>query len=275
MYFIHPDTQRMIDAFAVSGAHAAIVIGQEGVGLSFIANYIAKQSTATVITVLPEKDEVVNLEKGTITIQSIRRLYDLTKTTEPKGRVIIIDYAERMGIPAQNAFLKLLEEPVAGTRFILLTHQSSTLLPTILSRAQLITVKPVSMADSEKLIDTLKVTDATKRAQLLFIASGRPAELTKLANDDEAFTQRAQIVKDARTFITASPYERLKLANKYKGDRAIALTLVEDGLKLLRRSLSDNGEQANLAALNHLEAIHKRLSEQGNVKLQLSSAVTL
>jgi DNA polymerase III delta prime subunit len=275
MIVTHPHTQRMMKAFSASDAHAVIITGQEGVGLTTIATEIASNGSAVTMTVLPEKDEKVDIEKGTITIQSIRRLYDLTKTVEPNGRVIIIDYAERMGIPAQNAFLKLLEEPVAGTRFVLLTHQLETLLPTIVSRSQLITVKPVSDDDSNALLTHLKVTDATKRAQLLFIASGRPAALTRLAADETIFATRAQIIKDARTFITGTSYDRLQLAHQYKSDRTAALTMLEDALKLLRRSLSDKGEQTTLEALTRLEVIHKRLSEQGNVKLQLSSAVTL
>jgi hypothetical protein len=274
MPFYHPDTKALLDAFRQSDAHAAVLVGKEGIGLNTALGVLLDGKKARYI-VLPEKDEKVDLEKGSITIQSIRRLYDLTKTREPGGRVIVIDYAERMGIPAQNAFLKLLEEPVAGTRFVLLTHDTSSLLPTILSRAQRIPIKPISAEQSAQLLDELKVTDPTKRAQLLFIASGYPASLTRLASDDKLFAERAQIVKDARTFIMGSPYQRLLIAAGYKNDRQKALTLLEDASKLLQRSLSENPGQGTLSALRKLETVHKRIFEQGNVRLQLSSAVLL
>lgn len=273
-HYFHPQTRALLNAFAASDAHAVVIVGKEGSGLHAAAQALSGDRK-NVYTVAPEKDEKIDYEKGTITIQSIRRLYDVTKTRAPHGRIIMIEYAERMGIPAQNAFLKLLEEPVAGTKFILLAHTTAPILPTIISRTQRIMVTPITIAQSEQLLDELQVTDATKRTQLLFIAGGYPALLTKLAADDEAFTARTQIVKDARTFITGSAYQRLLLANAYKNDRQKALLMVEDASKLLRRSLSDKADQSALTALQKLEQLHTRLAEQGNVRLQLSAAVLL
>lgn len=272
---VHPDTQKILDVFMKDAPHAIILTGKKGVGLATITNDFAKKSKKIVLTVLPEKDEKVDVEKGTITVQSIRRLYDITKTIEPNGRIIVIDYAERMGVPAQNAFLKLLEEPVEGTQFILLTHQPEVLLPTIRSRSQLAMVKPVDGSVSQQIINELKVTDSTKQAQLLFIAGGLPAELYRLANDDDYFQSRAQIVKDAREFVTGSPYGRLLLAHKYKNDRNGALVLVEDASRMVQKNLASGGSENLVKTLQRLEKLHLRLSEQGNVKLQLSSAISL
>ena len=273
--FVHPDTKRSLDVFIRDAPHAVILTGKTGVGLATIATDFSKQAKAITYTVLPEKDEKIDLEKGTITVQSIRRLYDLTRTIEPSGRIIVIDYAERMAAPAQNAFLKLLEEPIEGTRFMLLTHQPELLLPTIRSRSQQLMVKPVSTEVSNEVLDALKVYDATKRAQLLFIAGGLPAEITRLAADEAYFTQRASVVKDARQFVTGSAYDRLLLANKYKNDRVGALTLLSDAAKMLQKSLADGGDEATLRALQRIEAVHKRVTEQGNIRLQLSSALNL
>ncbi len=273
--FIHPDTKRSLDVFMRDAPHAVILTGNTGVGLATIAADFAKQSKNILYTVLPEKDEKIDLEKGTITVQSIRRLYDLTKTVEPNGRIIVIDYAERMGIPAQNAFLKLLEEPVEGTRFVLLTHQQVLLFPTIISRSKQLTVKPISLEASNELLDALKVFDVTKRAQLLFIASGLPAELSRLVADDAYFASRALIVKDARQFVTGTAYDRLLLANKYKNDRPGALTLLSDAAKMLQKTLADGGVESTLRAVSRVELVHKRITEQGNIRLQLSSALNL
>lgn len=249
--------------------------GEPGVGLVTVAKQAVASLKGTVEIVLPEKDEKVDIEKGTITVQSIRRLYDSTKTVSPSGRIIIIDYAERMGVPAQNAFLKLLEEPPANTRFMLLTHQPSSLLPTISSRSQQVIVKPISHEQSQALLNELKVTDTTKRSQLLFIAEGLPAELTRLVADDAYFTQRAQIVKDAREYITSTAYTRLILANKYKNNREAALILINDASRMLQKTLANGGNEATILTVERLVKLHKRLSEQGNVRLQLSSALVL
>lgn len=271
--YIHPESQRMLTAIVAGKPHALLLTGPAGIGLSMVADDVAHHFGGQRIVVLPEKNERIDLEKGVVTVDSIRRLYDLTRTAEPKGRTVIIDYAERMAPVAQNAFLKLLEEPSSGTHFILLTHQPDALLPTITSRSQKVDLRPITEAQSNTLLDELGISDATKRAQLLFIASGLPALLTQLSNDDEAFEKRAGIVKDARTYITGSAYERLLLAKKYKDSRQDALQLIQDALKLLRRTIAQNGDTASLRLSTRLEVLHKRLSEQGNVRLQLSAAV--
>ncbi len=55
---------------------------------------------------------------------------------EGQWRVFILQDADRMGLPAQNHFLKTLEEPPSNTLFILLTEYPRLLLPTIRSRCQ-------------------------------------------------------------------------------------------------------------------------------------------
>lgn len=270
---VHPESKHLLDAVVRDAPHALLLSGPVGIGLSSVARELTSHSTAELLTVLPEKNEQVDLEKGVITVESIRRLYDVTRSIAPNGRTVIIDYAERMAPASQNAFLKLLEEPIEGTQFILLTHQPEILLPTIVSRTRRIDLRPITKKQSEELLDTLKVHDSTLRTQLLFIAEGLPAELCRLAENDELFTARAGIVKDARSLVTGTPYEKLLIAKKYKDTRPDALILLEDAMKLLRRTIAQNGDATSLKALSRYEAIHKRVTEQGNVRLQLSSTV--
>jgi DNA polymerase-3 subunit delta' len=63
-----------------------------------------------------------------------RRL--ITRPTLGSRRVIIIDPADDMEKAAANALLKSLEEPPAGTFFLLVTHRPARLLPTIRSRCR-------------------------------------------------------------------------------------------------------------------------------------------
>ncbi len=52
-----------------------------------------------------------------------------------RRRVFLIPEAEKLGVEAQNALLKNLEEPVQNAVYLLLACESSVLLPTVLSRA--------------------------------------------------------------------------------------------------------------------------------------------
>ena len=158
----------------------------------------------------------------------------------------------------------------ANTHFILLTHTPELLLRTIRSRSQMVEVRPVSAEQSQHILDSLKVTDATRRSQLIFIANGLPAELCRLVNDDARFQRRISLVKDARTFIQGTPYERLRISQIYKDDREAALILLADAMRQLRQAATLRDDTATIKMVQSFQHAHQRIYEQGNVRLQLA-----
>jgi len=71
---------------------------------------------------------------------------------ESEWRVVIIRECHRMNVNAQNALLKTLEEPAAGTLLILETAQIGGLLDTIMSRVTRVEFTPLSKGDATELI---------------------------------------------------------------------------------------------------------------------------
>lgn len=73
-----------------------------------------------------------------IDVDTVRAMNEMAslRPFESKWRVFLIQEADRMGVPAQNHFLKTLEEPPGQSVFILLTEYPGLLLPTIRSRCQ-------------------------------------------------------------------------------------------------------------------------------------------
>lgn len=270
-FIFNPASEHQLERYAQRLPGALLITGTEGIGLTAASRVVSAPSKATTVTVLPEKDDKVDIEKGSITVESIRRLYQLTKTLEPKGRIIVIDYAERMAKPAQNAFLKLLEEPSQGTHFILLTHQPALLLPTILSRVQRLDMRAISKEQSVDLLDSLKVRDERLKAQLLFIANGLPAELTRLATNPQYFEARSTIIKDAREYVIGTAYTRLLLAKKYKDTRPQALTMISDAMRMVQNTIVNGGDVSSIDTISQLEEVYGRILANGNVRLQLAS----
>lgn len=88
-----------------------------------------------------------------ITVEEIRRVTHFrTRTASDHAwRIVIVDPADDMNRNAANALLKTLEEPPARALFILVSHSSGRLLPTIRSRCQSIQLRPlddVAMQDA-------------------------------------------------------------------------------------------------------------------------------
>ena len=77
-------------------------------------------------------------ENDSIVIDSVRESIRQTayRPFEGKRRVVIIDEADRLVLQAQNALLKILEEPPNSSQFILVTARVDTLLATVRSRCQ-------------------------------------------------------------------------------------------------------------------------------------------
>lgn len=80
-----------------------------------------------------DKDETIKIED----VRIIKKELSL-KPYLGKNKMAIINNAENMTVEAANAFLKVLEEPSESVIIILVTTDPSLLLPTIVSRTQVI-----------------------------------------------------------------------------------------------------------------------------------------
>ena len=91
-----------------------------------------------------DKIEIAN-KQGNISVneaEDINKIMSL-KSYEGGSKVMIIWMAEKMNTECANKLLKLIEEPSPKTVFILLTENQSSILPTIKSRCQNISTKPL------------------------------------------------------------------------------------------------------------------------------------
>lgn len=271
--YFHPVTAVRIDQIKQHLPQSLLISGPDGSGLRAVADVIADGSHATVISVEPRKEDTIDYEKGVISVEAIRKLYETTKTIERHRRFIIINDAEKMGQQAQNAFLKLLEEPTQNTYFILLSHIPSKLLPTIISRVQTVVVRKITAEQTTALLHNLKVTDEQRKSQLQFIASGLPARLTRLASDETAFQRQVRIIQDARLSLQGSPYEKMRVIQKYKDNRYDALQLVTFSLKLLEGSVKNTRPQETIALMQRLLNCYEAIEANGNLRLQLAAGM--
>lgn len=217
---------------------------------------------------------VVDKEEGNIIIDDIRQLYEQTRTSQAATQVYIFDTGERsMTTAAQNAFLKLLEEPRAGLHFIIATHHSDQLLPTIMSRSQRLSLLPLTSTQVDSLISELAIDDPVKKARLAFVGNGLPALIKRLATDDKAYERRVELMSDAKTMLAGALYQKIVTIHKRKDNRADALTLLDDMNHQLKVILQSKPDTKLARDINRYLEARQKILVGGNIRLQLTSAV--
>ncbi|WP_264898336.1 DNA polymerase III subunit [Sediminibacterium sp. TEGAF015] len=101
------------------------------------------------------------------------------KSFESRYKVLLLWMPEYLGKEG-NKLLKLIEEPPANTVFILVAENEEMILPTILSRCQLVRIPALEDADIEKaLIERAKASEETAR-QITGICEGNYREALHL-----------------------------------------------------------------------------------------------
>jgi DNA polymerase III delta prime subunit len=273
---LHPKTQKLLAALLEDLPQALIVTGKVGTGTFEVATHIAQTLGAHEEVLLPKKKSKdgkkfdVDIENGRVVTEDIRSLYDSVRGKQTSPRVFIIRKADRLMPNAQNALLKLLEEPSKNVYFILETYNSEALFATIRSRTQTLDVLPITAEQTNALIKDLGITDATRRIQLKFIAEGLPAELQKLVENEEYFNIRAERMNDARQFLQSNAYDKLLIIQKYQTSRENTLQLLDSALHITRHTVVNNPQHALITQLNSLLTLKEKIAGNQNTRLQMT-----
>jgi len=137
-----------------------MLTGPRGIGKATLAYKIAKMVYGNVgdFFIIDmdrniDKDGKIKSDGKSISVYTVRATIEKMQMSSMSGewRVVLIDSVDQLTIAAENAILKLLEEPPAKTLFLLVTHQLSAVLPTVRSRARVEKMRPLGLSDLRRL----------------------------------------------------------------------------------------------------------------------------
>ena len=138
-----------------------------------------------------------------IKVDQVRELVNFVVQTAQLGgrKVVLVEPVESMNVNAANALLKSLEEPSGNTILLLVSHQSSRLLPTIRSRCvQQACPLPSEALSLEWLAKALPECSDAQRIELLTLAAGSPLAAVKLQSQGVR-EQRAAVVEGVKKLL--------------------------------------------------------------------------
>lgn len=134
-------------------------------------------------------------DKKQIGVDQIRQLSEFLTYSRSFNayRVVLINPVERMNRNATNSLLKSLEEPTNNTVILLIATHLSHIIPTIISRTQLLSIPLPTKEQAISWINT-KIPDATEAEELLEMSAGSP--LLALTIDKETLNNKEIFAND-------------------------------------------------------------------------------
>ncbi len=217
---LHEKTRGQIDSFIKQPAHALLITGQTGAGKETLAKNLAaylldidsdrtEKSAYFVEIKRQEGKQDISVEAVHELLKSLR-LKPLAENRSETKRIVFINQAQLLSEEAQNALLKVVEEPPIATVFILTAPNEASILPTLASRTQKINVSPVSLLSSKKYLKRDSAKDIESSWNL---SQGAVGLMLALLNDSGDQPLKRS-VESAKKFLKLDAYSRLMYMDK-------------------------------------------------------------
>ena len=160
--------------------------------------------------------QFIAAEKNAIQIDQVRALQADAAVAPLEGRrkIFIIQEIERATLPAANALLKSLEEPPPQVILLLTATRRDQVLPTILSRCQLVGLRPLPLEQVQTALQERWHVDEERAALLARLSGGRLGWAVTAHMDPELWQARAKYLDDLLALTAEGHLGRLAYAER-------------------------------------------------------------
>jgi len=164
--------------------------------------------------------ELIPAPDGEIRIQQIRELQKTInlKPYQSRYRILIFLRFDQASVEASNALLKTLEEAPSYAVLILMTENPEQLLPTIISRCEVLRLRPLKIAEVQKALET-RGSETSQAKLIAHISGGRFGYALRLIENETLLEKREERLNDLQSLISASRVEKFTYADKLSKDK--------------------------------------------------------
>lgn len=210
------------------------------------------------------RKELIPALYGEIRISQIRELQRTInlKPYQSHYRSVICLRFNQANIEASNAFLKTLEEPPAHVILLLTADNPESLLPTIVSRCEVLRLRPLPLEQVEKELER-RGAESSQARLIAHVSGGRPGYAFRLLEDQSLLEFRSQRLDDLQKLLSASRVDKFAYAEKLAKDkdalRQVLLAWLSFWRDVLLRAAQADSPLANLDRAEEIEALAKKL----------------
>jgi len=159
-------------------------------------------------------------EGGTLKVDQVRAVqHSLSlKPYQSKYRVALFLRFQEANDNAANALLKTLEEAPAHAILLLTADTPESLLPTIISRCEILRLRPLRVEEVESML-AAKGVEADRARLLAHISGGRPGYANRLLEDSSLLETRAERLNDLQALLMSTRVKKFSYADKLSKDK--------------------------------------------------------
>lgn len=188
---------------------------------------------------------------------------------EAEHKVYILGNADCMSVSAQNALLKVLEEPPSYVVFILTAVSKSSLLETVLSRSVVVTLEGVPLNDGVKYItehfDGVTAEDAHKALEAMGCNIGKAADALQDGKTGEITGICNEI---CRALVNDNEYALLTACSFFQKDRQSIIFSMDFLKNIFRDALVCRGSNGTVSGqLETISILKNKLTRQKLIDL--------
>lgn len=167
-----------------------------------------------------DRNTLIPAQYGEIRISQIRDLHRIInlKPYQAKYRVVIGERFNQATNESSNAFLKTLEEPPAYAILLLTADSPEALLPTIVSRCEVLRLRPLKIEEVEKNLES-KGVESNLAKTIAHVSGGRPGYANRLLEDKSLMESRSTRLDDLQKLLSASRVDKFAYAEKLAKDK--------------------------------------------------------